>query len=432
MRWWPLIRQFPKYALMAGIIVGSTLLFGTWWLFRSHGKARLPRDTAAEQAAIRERAAKVAVRIDYLFLADDDLYDAGTGECLFKNWLHGDHPVKLFYDQAAKKIIGQYDCGFARYACDGTREAAMMMPTPPAFVRDTGKCVFVRNKDLWMAEADWQAFKFVHERQVTTIGIFLEGFFAENVQLLTDKTLIFRSANNLLRVDLESGSVKPTRIPLSEIGKRRSPDSRWVVGMLNGQFYCYDVDADEGKTIPVGRTAINDFLWLNNDRCLGLAAAKAIVVYDRLGHTLTEAATLPFACFKIGEPSPDGRYLFAAGGFEGRNVALADLEKKTAVPVSSRAGITWVSNDTFAFSRDVPDSDWRGMWFQKVGDNEKRIYVEPYLVANGRAQLLALPSAGLIVFSEKSGLREMKLDGTKFTEFVKLSRPPLNLLGIRE
>lgn len=386
------------------IIVGSTALFLIWLLF-FHSRAT-PRAAALHNdAASHERAAKAEARIDYLFLADDDLYDAGTGECLFKNWLHGDHPVRLFYDQGMKKIIGEYPAGFARYGFDGMREAAMMMPRNlPAFIPGGKKVVFAKRKDVWIADIDWQKFAFTNQRQVTTMGVFYEQNFAENVQLLTSKTLVMRNVNNLLRVNLESGDVHPMRIPLGEIGRRRSPDSRLVVGQQGSEFYCYDVDANNAKTVPFQGGKIIDFCWLGNDRCLGLAASKEIIAYDRLADELTDVCPLPFPCYKMVESSPDGRFIFTAGGMNMKNGVLVDLEKKTAEPIKGGAGITWVSNDTFVFSRDVPDSDWRGTWQQTAGQPEKRILPEPCVAGRGNPAIIALPSINILLLVTRSGV----------------------------
>lgn len=245
MRWWALAKQFPKYALVAGIIFGSTALFLGWWMFRSHPKTPAERQNdVAVNAAIARQAAKAEARIDYLFLADDDLYDAGTGECLFKNWLHGDHPLHLFYDAKTRKILGQYEQGFARYGFDGRREATLMMANPPAFCPGMKQVVYAKDKNVWAADVDWEGFRFVNEHAVTTMGVFHEQNFAADVALLTSKTLVVQNLDNLLRVNLETGEIHPGRFSLRDIGQRRSPDSKWVVGTDQGQFYCYDVDAD--------------------------------------------------------------------------------------------------------------------------------------------------------------------------------------------
>ena len=238
-----------------------------------------------------------------------------------------------------------------------------------------------------------------------------------------------RNLNNLLRVNLENGEVHPSRLPLGEIVKRRSPDSKWVAGFLNGQFYCYDVDTDATKTIPVGRNGISDFQWIGNDKCVCLAARQEIVAYDRSTQTLTEITALPFGCFKIGEPSPDGRFIFAAGGIDGRNGVLVDLERKTAERINGGAGISWVSTDIFSYSRDVPDSGLRGTWLQKAGQTEKRISLETCLLSKGAPTSTALPLAKLTVLVTKAGLLLVKQIGVTGKEII-VFRIPSRLMNI--
>ena len=425
-----LVRQFPKWALVATVLVVSTGLFGYWWFSRSTKRAYATRPPAAVED-IAPKLALVAAKWDRLLLVDNDLYDLDSGQVLFRNWLQDGVPLRLFYDATSKKIIARYERGFIRYSLDGREEARLAQTNKAVFSNDLKWAVFAKEKEVWRADIDWQAFKFTNERKVTSIEQFNEANFADNVVLLAQQTLVVRNFNALLRVNLETGNVKPMRIPLGDIGKRRSPDNKWVVGVQGGQFYCYDVDADEAKTIPIGRNGMSDFQWLGNDKCLGLAAGKAVVLYDRLSHSLTEVATLPFSCFKIGEPSPGGRFVFCAGGIDGRNGALVDLEKKTTERLTGGAGIAWISNDTFAFSREVPDSNLRGTWLQTVGEAERRVSPEPYSVTNAGPQLLPLPSVDLVIAETQHGLVKMKPDGSALVEMVKLSRPPTRVIGIK-
>jgi hypothetical protein len=424
-----LVRQFPKWAFVATLLMVSTALFSFWWFTRSGKK------TARPQAAVEDvgpKLALIASKWDRLVLVDNDLYDLDSGQVVFRNWLQDGVPLRLFYDATAKKIVAEYERGFIHYSLDGREEVRLAQTNKAVFSNDLKWAVFAKEKEVWRADIDWQAFKFTNERKVTSIEQFNEANFADNVVLLAQQTLVVRNFNALLRVNLETGSVKPMRIPLNNIGKRRSPDGKWVVGVQGVQFYCYDVDADDAKRIPIGRNAMTDFQWLGNDKCLGLAAGKAVVLYDRLSHSLTEVAALPFSCFRLGDPSPAGRFVFAAGGIDGRNGALVDLEKKTAERVSGGAGIAWVSNDTFAFSREVPDSDLRGTWLQTAGQAERRVSPEPYLVTNGGAQLLVLPIPNLVVYVTHHQLTRMNSSGTGLSEMTALSRPPSRTLGIQK
>jgi hypothetical protein len=220
-------------------------------------------------------------------------------------------------------------------------------------------------------------------------------------------------------VNLETGDVRPVRIPLDGIAKRRSPDSKSLVGLQGGQFYCYDVDSDAAKTIPVGRGAINDYQWLGNDKCVAIAAMKTVIQYDRINRSLTIASSLPVQCNRIGEPSPDGRFVFC---YSWKGAALVDLEKHTAIPVTGGEGVSWVSNDTFAFSRDVPDTQLRGTWLQTVGEGERRISPEPFLVNRTGPALMKLKSSGVVVFATEHGLSKMKPDGSELIDLVKLGK----------
>jgi hypothetical protein len=423
------IRAFPKFALVFTLIVGSTVAFGVWWFVlrpfgsMSWGGLRVVED-------IRPKLAKLEAKQGRLLLVDNDLYEVDSGTLIFKNWLqkHG-MPQRLFQDGQTKRFIAQYDRGFVRYEPSGAVETALLHKFKPAFSDDLKWVLFARDKDIWRADVDWKEFKLANEKKVTAIEQFNETYFTDNIILGTEKTLVVRNSNKLLRVNLETGDVKPVRIKLNDVGKRRSPDSKWLVGVEGGQFYCYDVDSDELKTIPVGRGAMNDYQWLGNNRCVAIAAGRTVVLYDRLANTLNEIAALPSQLSRIGEPSPDGRFVFCAGRGTG---VLVDLEQKTATAVTGGAGIHWISNDTFAFSREVPDSDLRGTWLQTAGASERRVSREPYLVGKLSGLIMSPPNLDMVIFATKHGLLKMKPDGSEVAELAKLPAPPSQVLGIQE
>ena len=110
---------------------------------------------------------------------------------------------------------------------------------------------------------------------------------------------------------------------------------------------------------------------------------------------------------------------------------LVDVEKKKAIPLTGGgAGVSWVSNDTFAYSREVPDSDLRGMWLQTVGEGERRVSPEPYLVGKTRGLIARVPSVGVVVFVTKRGISKMKPDGTGLALLIALPAPPSRVLGM--
>jgi len=423
---WRYLRQFPKFFIAFLIIVASLVILFIWEARRAAERARpaLIEDTSAREAQVEAKQGR-------LILVDNNLYDIDSGAMIFKDWLEKklEMPKRLFYDREAKKFIAQYDLGFVRYSLSGADEAHFAQRYKPAFSNDLKWMLYVKDKDIWRADVDWKEFKVVNERKITSIEQFMDANFAENIFVGTEKTLVVRNLNNLLRVNLETGDVKPFRIPLGDIAKRRSPDSKSVVGNQTGQFYCYDMDSDAAKTVSIGRGLINDYQWLNNNQCVAIANFKTVVAYDGPKNALTEVTALPFQCINIGEPSPDGRFVFCTGRGKG---VLVDLEKRTATQVTGGAGVCWVSNDTFAFSREVPDTELRGTWLQTVGEGERRVSPEPYLVGNAGGFIMPIPSAGMFVFATQHGLSKMKADGSEVTEFATLTRPPVRALAIQD
>ncbi len=242
---WRYIKAFPKVALVLGVIGISTAIFSWWWLFGTPEKREqaVVQETKAKEV-LAEKVAVVEERIDRLFLADDDLYDVETGEVLFKDWISEDRPKHLFYDKESKKLLATFPRGIARYGMDGTQEAALSTRYTVGFTDGFKQAMYPKAKDVWMADVDLQALKLVNERQITTMGIFLEQYFAENLIMATDKVIAVRNLNQQLRVNLETGEVKPTRIPTDGIQKRRSPDGRVLLGQQGNEVYHYDVQRD--------------------------------------------------------------------------------------------------------------------------------------------------------------------------------------------
>jgi hypothetical protein len=424
MKWlWAVARRVPKFALVFGVITGSTVAFLIWWHFHSLPKSAPVFSPMAEKA----KPVDLKSHFGHLILADNELYDVDSGELLAKNWLKDGMPEKIFWDAASNSVLARYEKGFVRYAPDGTELARLVLKYRFAFDNDYKWILFAQDKDIWKSDVDWKEFKLVNQRKLTSIEQFNDANFAGNIILGTEKTLVVRNMNNLLQVNLETGEVHPTRIPLNDIRKRQSPDGKYVVGIQDGEFYCYDLDADQAKSIKIGRGAINDYQWLGNDKCAAIAAMKTVILYDRQKHTLNVVCQLPAPCVKIGEPSPDGRYVFCEGRGAG---VLIDLVKNTATPVTGGLGVCWLSNDTFAFSREVPDSTLRGTWIQIVGSSEKRISPEPFLVGKSDDSVMLLKSANLAIFVTKHGLMKMKPDGSEVAELIQLPPPTSHLVGI--
>jgi hypothetical protein len=421
---WNFIKKFPKLVLVAGVLVGSTIAFGIWWFSRTVKTTAASHQVEAIETS-RPKLALIEEKPDHLLLIDNDLYDLDTGTLLFSNWLAHAGPNALFFDHARKKIIARYERGYVRYSLNGKEEASLGNKFPTAFSDDLKWAVYVKERDLWRADIDWSAFTLQNDRRLTSIEQFNDQVFA-NVILSNDNVAVVRNLNQLLRVNLETGEVKPTRIPSGNLAKGRSPNGRYMVGIDRGQFYCYDVESDDSKTVAVGKGVFNDYQWLGNDKCAAIAAMKTVVLYDRQQGTLIEIATLPTQCFKIGEPSPDGRYVFCLGRGNG---FLVDLQSKAATPIAGGAGVTWINDTTFAFARELPDSELRGTWLQTVEDGERRNSNEPFLVSRNGPMMLASPS-GLIVYVTKHTLTTMRPDGTGVDAIIKFAQPPEQVVAV--
>jgi len=428
---WAWLRRAPKIALVLTIIVGSTLLFGIWWI--RHRAEKQATTTAPAVVAVVEDHSREVGRIeaapDHMLFVDDDLYDLDTGERLFTNWLKDAEPQKLFWESDSKTVLAEYDRGFIRYAPDGTERARLALKFPFHLSNDYKWLLFARDKDIWRADIDWTNLQLTNERQVTNIERFDDAFFAQTILFGSDHTLIVRAGMQVVRVNLDNGEVHPNRVPMQDIGKRKSPNGKSIVGIENGRFYCYDLDSELAKEIAVGRLPINDYLWLGNDKCACIVGGKAVVLYDRITNTLGEVANLPLACNQIGAPSPDGRFAFCLGRGKG---VVVDFEKKTAVPVIGGVGLRWVTDDTFSFSREIIDSSLRGTWLQTAGEDERRISLEPYLVHDSGGEIMAVKKAQMIVFATEHGLSTSNFAGTDTKQTVSLVRPPSLVLRLLE
>lgn len=422
---WRLIKAFPKFAIALAAFVISTSLFGLWWLSRKSALPAPERRVALvdpSQEAVKAKIATLPSKMGWLALVGSDLYDVSTGERIFANWLSG-IPQKLFYQPQTNKLMVHAERGVMRYGLDGKRDAAMGETSPPAFMQDGKKAMFIRDGDIWLADVDWKAFIFANERQATKYGKFQAGFFAANLQLYSEKALIVREGNQFLHVDLKSGSIKQVKIPQMQLVKRRSPDGSKVFGEDNGKLILFDVEGASASAVPGVQQRAVDFQWMDNNTCAFINGNGAsVAVYDRQRSTVSQIAKLPFDCNKMAGPSLDGRYVLCAGR---KGIAVVDLKGKKATDFGTPAQhFGWVSNDTLIYSRDVPDTGVRGTWLKTIGESERQVLGDPYVVGrDGAAAVSPMLDVGLVVFGTKDALFRMKPDGLQLQEIAKLTRP---------
>ena len=204
MKWLALIKKAPKFALVVGVIVGSTALFSLWWFKHSARKAAVehPEIAAAAQEAVAAKTAEIEQHWNRMFLVGNDLYDAETDELIFKDWLKGTLPERLFYELETKKIIGLVTNGLVRFGLDGKFEGQLTQRYAVVLSRDFKRMIFTREKDIWTAEVDLKEFKLINERKATSIGLFDEQNFATNVFLESSGFLMMRNLNQTVRVNL--------------------------------------------------------------------------------------------------------------------------------------------------------------------------------------------------------------------------------------
>lgn len=426
---WRFIKQFPKIALVVGVFVVSTGLFGFWWYFQ---RSRIDKKTDFVEDNVKSKAAEVAAVIPSmegnLLVADGDLYQLDSGKLLLKNWFKEGMPIKLFLDAENGKLIARYDKGLARFNLDGKRDAAiggrygLLINDRMDFV------TFAKDKDVWKASIDFREFKLVDEQRVTTTAGFMEQFFADNIILGTEKLLIVRNMNQLLRVNMVTGEVTSTRIALTGLKNQRSPDGGLLVGGLterrSQKFFAYDVEKDEAKYFDLdARMKVTEFAWVNRNTCAFLVAGVGLGVYDREKQEIHQLMDLPFQAGEMVGPSPTGRFIFCRS-FKG--FALADIEGKKIVPLGTPAQCyEWIADDVLLCARDVPDSNLRGTWVKKIGQEEVRVSTEPYTFATRGAGSSVLPikEAGIVFFSTRGGMFKMKLGETEAQMFAPLSKP---------
>lgn len=426
---WRFIKQFPKIALVLGVFVISTGLFGFWWYFKRpqiHRGAVVTEDTA--KAKVAELADTIPSMVGNLLVVDGDLYQLDSGKLLQKSWLKEAMPMELFLDAESKKLIARYDKGLARFTLDGNRDAVISERYGLAINDQLDFVTYAKDKDVWKAAIDFREFKLVQEQRVTTTAGFMEQFFTDNIILGTDKVLIVRNMNQLLRVNLITGEVTSTRIPLTGLRNQRSPDDGLLVGVSNERrlqrFFAYNLEEDEAKYFDLEpRVRVTAFAWANKNTCAFLISGVGLSVYNREKQEIVHVARLPFQAGEMVNPSPSGRYIFCANFTE---QVLVDIEQKQIVTLEPLAQCyAWIADDVLLCARDVPDTNLRGTWLKQIGKEEVRVSMEPYTFARRgvESSVKAIKEAGVVFFSTRDGIFKVELGDARAQMFAPLSKP---------
>ncbi len=434
---WRLIKQFPKYAVVLGVIIVSTGLFGFWWYFRRPSPVvQTPPTDVAPAKPAEDSGEKIAQRIEHLILANDDLIDIESGEVVAKNWLNGDRPLKIWFDEQNRKIIGRFERGFKRYALNGKEEALIGHRNGVLASEDRDFAIYAEQGDVWRADVDWSAFSLVNAKRLTSIGGFNDQFFAQGLVLATKKALVVLNMNQLLRVTLDNGEVTPMQVMVNQSNERRSPDGAVYMGDTYAgkgrAVYAYDVDSNSVKTAELPRSSVTSVVWAGKNDCYILADGQVLYRFDRSKGSFDEVMKIPLFVSVITEPSENGRFLICA--YQG-GAAFADLEKKKFLPLEHPAqNVSWAGADTIALSTNAMDSNLRGTWLLKLdGSKPVRVSLEPYMLdGNGQSSLLVLKDSGQVILGTRTGLFKMKPGEAQAKMFSSFTAPSVRLISIQK
>lgn len=434
---WNFIRQFPKYMLVIGVILTATVLFWLWWNFRSPTSTKNSGEIAAQKAAkIEEVAATLPAKVGNLIMADGDLYELESGKLLLKQWLKEEQPLKLYYDEEFQKMIGRYPLGLIRFNLNGKQDRSITWQHGLVIDDEMSTALFAKDQDIWKAKIDMRKFELVDEQRVTTTGGIMERFFAQSIILRTPSVLVIRNMNQTLRVDLASGNVTSIKMQVPGLKDNRSPDGAMVVGAtaerMRPKFFAYDLEKDDSKVFDLDtRSRITAFQWLDQNRCAFLEGGTVLKIYDRQRQEIENVMQLPLLATTMASPSPTGRFVFC-GSF--RESVLVDTETKKALPLETPAqNYQWIADDTLLCARDVPDTNSRGTWLWKVGEDEARISTEPYTFSgNGAASILSIKDTGFITFAARGGLFKMKLGDQQAQMFAPIKNPVTQFMWVQK
>ena len=437
-----LLRKAPKYVFVFAVIGVSSALFWFWWISRPKKTAQLPpsgpsapsvpnRPPPPSASPVDKRAGyaeKVRGKFDRLLLVDNELYDMSEGKVVISEWLQHGMPRKLMVDPETNTLMALYPNARIRYALEGRETGRLPGPSEMFVSANERWALFIRDKDFWHADLDKASFKLVNEKRVTSLGQFWGSNLKENIMLVGEKRLVFRHQNNPLVITLESGEVKPLQIPTWQLESRRSPNGRYFVGIERGMFMQVDVDSDNVLLENFGNATMDGAQWLGNDRCIYLSSGRALMEFKRGAQDLIKLKEFAKPYKVIGFPSPNQRYLFVANS---NYIVLVDLNTKKELPVALGSGHTWVTDDTYVFSRDTLDTTQRGTWLQRAGQAERRVSQEPFMVGQGE-NADRLPELGIAVAFTKRGMLKIPTDGQGDATPLPMAEPPKSSVRIEQ
>lgn len=419
---WSLIKQFPKYAIAVGLLLFSTVFFGLWWMLRSSSTEAIVEVAPLSIAELNEK-------MGGLVLVGNDLYEVVSGQLIAKNWLEGGPPPNIFYNKKTERLFSAAPAGFVQFSLAGKRLATLEVPSTLVVTDDLKTIFYAKAKDIWRAEVDFTDFKLINEHQITRMGTFYDRLFSDNLCMMSKKFLLFRNQNQLLRINIETGDVKPAQVSGVDLVRARSPDGQILLGMEGMNFFIYDLDGDEKKTSPVGLKAVTDYQWLDNNQCVLAVRDKGVALFDRSSSFVGPVQSLPIRSYRLGVASADQQsilcYNHQAGAVINLKTGVSEL-----LPAGAQ-GIIWPDGESYLYACHIQDSDLRGTWIKTWGKDPQRLTPEPYLISRaGEALAMTFANSGHIIFINRQGLCRVKQDGSHFV-VISPDRQPTNLLPIR-
>jgi hypothetical protein len=361
-------------------------IIAVWFLRSSKGHISKQEVAEAKSEIIEKKKEKLSANFEKVFLAGRDLYDLETGKPLFENWFSGtgSAPGRIFYLTRTKRIVAQYGRNFGLFSLDGKQE--QVLPAS-AVSDDLTHGFFPKDGDIWLGKIDWQKGIYTDERKITSVGYFKDQYFVDNVLLGTDKKLLVRQPQKLLLVDVDSGRVQESDLPLEDLASRASPDRSQVIGLVRGRKgggYVFSLETGEASPVEMPeRIGISQYVWLSPEHCLLVVIGKGILSYKKGASQVEVLLETPVR--QITSVSPDGKYAIAVAGPHTRpEIGLINIQTKSIEKLpGDLEGIFWTDPTHFFFSRITLDSELRGTWVRNVDGVEKRLAPAPY-VEKGR------------------------------------------------
>jgi hypothetical protein len=373
MKWLPLIKRFPKWAIAGGIVLASCLAFLVWLLNR--GGDRPGAGPSMEVATLPDFA------VNDVVLAGNTLLNFRTGEVIAKQWLDGfnDNPLVINKVFAKEQLVIVSGNGLAAaFGFDGEAKRPLqadgMLVGIAAFDGDFDEVVFVRDQDLWHGSASWVDGEVTGIRKVTSTGYFRPDVFRFN-WLWHEGDLLLPIMGKTVHVSIGSGAVKEVPVNLAVIEKGISPLGTFALTPLGlGEFGVVDLVSGETGRFQVGQR-IRKFLFLSDSKAAIHIGNNQVAVYDHAAAKLEGPMQADQGIAEIAGPSPDGSSFIAAGS---DGLTVIDLNVKRDWPLKLKFNVVeWISNDQLIASCDAIDTDQRGVWLVNKTGGSERISNQP-------------------------------------------------------